>query len=266
MEHTDRILNLEESRNQDKNWQWTDIAGATGSLDELPESVDLRGSRPSNWWGRPEDQGQTGACVGYSLGTVLHWHLEKEGIVARGDAGRPSFKHIWMASKESDRYTSYETSFLNGAGTYLDSALNVLRKRGTVLESVLPMDSQGTLMNEQEFYVLASQFKIKSSFAVSPWGEGHGFEGYKYWLANHGPIQAAIQVDRGFMFANRNTGVLKNYGGGLYGGHAICIAGYRPGEFLVKNSWGTKWGDRGFLWVSEDYAKQAFYESYGIVV
>ena len=261
-----RILNVEESRNQEKNWRWSDIAGATRNLNKLPEAVDLRGDRPSNWWGRVENQGSTGACVGYALGTIMHWHLEKEGHVSRGRRGKPSFRHIWMASKESDRWVSSETSFLDGAGTYLDSALEVVRKRGSVPDKILPMKGGGTLMAERDFYVLASRHKIKSYHSCSFHGD-YGQQGWHYWLANHGPILVRLNVDKAFMFARKRTSVLENYGGGgHYGGHACVIAGYKPGYFLVKNSWGTGWGDRGFVWVSELYARVAFTESYGIIL
>lgn len=48
------------------------------------------------------------------------------------------------------------------------------------------------------------------------------------------------------------------------GGHAICIVGYRPdGRFIVRNSWGTAWGDKGFAYVSPGYIQAAFFdESY----
>jgi len=61
--------------------------------------------------------------------------------------------------------------------------------------------------------------------------------------------------------------VIDRYGGGMFGGHAVVIAGYdEDGNFLVKNSWGRRWGNRGFIWVSENYAKAAFNESYGVTV
>ena len=57
------------------------------------------------------------------------------------------------------------------------------------------------------------------------------------------------------------------------GGHAWCIVGYQDeasvpggGYFIVRNSWGTGWGDRGFAYASNDYARDAFTEAYGAVV
>jgi len=37
------------------------------------------------------------------------------------------------------------------------------------------------------------------------------------------------------------------------GGHAVAIVGYGKDGFLIKNSWGPDWGDKGYAWISYDY-------------
>jgi C1A family cysteine protease len=55
----------------------------------------------------------------------------------------------------------------------------------------------------------------------------------------------------------------------IVGGHAVCIAGYdddkviknqtstvepdTKGAFLIRNSWGTKWGEKGYGWIPYKY-------------
>ena len=41
------------------------------------------------------------------------------------------------------------------------------------------------------------------------------------------------------------------------GGHAIALVGYTPDRFIVRNSWGTGWGDKGFAYASLEYASSA---------
>jgi C1A family cysteine protease len=36
-------------------------------------------------------------------------------------------------------------------------------------------------------------------------------------------------------------------------GHAVTIVGYDENGFLIKNSWGEQWGEKGYGWVSFDY-------------
>ena len=50
------------------------------------------------------------------------------------------------------------------------------------------------------------------------------------------------------------------------GGHCVALVGYRKDSFIVRNSWGTGWGDKGFAYASLPYAQAAFTEAYGIQV
>jgi C1A family cysteine protease len=52
------------------------------------------------------------------------------------------------------------------------------------------------------------------------------------------------------------------------GGHALDLAGYRntPNgrQFLIHNSWGESWGDKGYAWISEKMVKDMMYYAYRI--
>ena len=52
------------------------------------------------------------------------------------------------------------------------------------------------------------------------------------------------------------------------GGHAVAIVGYSADKrFIIRNSWGTAWGDKGYGYASEAYITAAFFnESYGITL
>ena len=38
------------------------------------------------------------------------------------------------------------------------------------------------------------------------------------------------------------------------GGHELCLIGYddTKQQFIVRNSWGTQWGDKGFCYIPYD--------------
>jgi C1A family cysteine protease len=42
----------------------------------------------------------------------------------------------------------------------------------------------------------------------------------------------------------------------LLGGHAVCVIGYDDSKsaFLVRNSWGSRWGWNGNFWLPYAYA------------
>jgi len=44
------------------------------------------------------------------------------------------------------------------------------------------------------------------------------------------------------------------------GGHSMCVVGMSEQRqaFLVRNSWGTFWGDAGHCWIPYDYLASPF--------
>lgn len=52
----------------------------------------------------------------------------------------------------------------------------------------------------------------------------------------------------------------------IEGGHVMSIVGYTTTHFIIRNSWGTDWGHKGFAYASYDYVMDAFKEAYGIVI
>ena len=46
----------------------------------------------------------------------------------------------------------------------------------------------------------------------------------------------------------------------------MALVGYTTTGFIVRNSWGTGWGDKGFAYAADTYAQPAFTEAYGVVV
>jgi hypothetical protein len=117
----------------------------------LPASKDLREPR----W-KVGDQGTTGGCVGWATAdSLLRWHFVKAGRLVKDVRLSPRF--LWMASKETDRFTQ-PTTFIEVAGTSLKSALDIARRFGVVREPVLPFASAKLYGGRPKtFYALASR-------------------------------------------------------------------------------------------------------------
>ena len=78
-----------------------------------------------------------------------------------------------------------------------------------------------------------------------------------------------LNVDATWDGAKATHGLLDVFQPGtIRGGHAVALVGYRAdGRFIVRNSWGTAWGDNGFGYASEAYITGAFFnESYGVTI
>lgn len=82
------------------------------------------------------------------------------------------------------------------------------------------------------------------------------------------PSWPGIRVDAAFDNAAATGGLLDTTGPKPGGGHAVAIVGYREDDrFIVRNSWGTSWGDGGFAYASPDYIQAQFFdEAYVVTV
>jgi Papain family cysteine protease len=258
-----RVLNVVPSRDTERDWgiETADAAGLlAGAPGAVPKSKDLR----ETWW-KIGDQGSTGSCVGWATAdSLLRWHFVKAGKLKNTDTLSKRF--IWMASKETDEFNSSPTTFIENAGTSLKAALDVARKFGAVKENVLPF-AGGLYPNDPAtFYALAAQLKIMSYFNLSL-NRGGSFDSWRRWLATHGPMLTRLDVDRTWDDSTTNAGNMDAYlPNTRRGGHAVSIVGYTADRFIIRNSWGTGWGDKGFAYASLAYAQDAFTEAYGISV
>lgn len=252
------ILNCEPSRKTLSDWS-IEVASDAGVLAaaSVPPSIDLR----APWW-KIGDQGQTGSCVGWSsTDAVIRWHFVKRQMIQQTE--QLSVRQVWIASKETDEITSAPTTYIETAGTTLKSALDVARKFGVVMESVLPFAGNALYSGTLEaFYSLAAQRKISSYFNLRV-----DLLAWRSWIATNGPILTRLDVDDTWYNASQTLGALQVYHRPAKpAGHAVAIVGYTPTHFIVRNSWGAAWGDQGFGYASNAYAAAAFTEAYGIAV
>ena len=252
------VLNCVPSSDPQDDWTFEDAAGA-GAVDaarSAPASRDLR----APWW-KIEQQGSTGACVGFATAYgVLRWHYVKKRLMDKRD--RPSARFIWMANKETDQIRSYPTTFLETSGTQTKLALKVARKFGCVPDKLLPMTGALSSMSQASFYTIAARYRIAGYHNL-----GRDLDNWRQWLAFNGPILTRLGVDRTFDRATQTNGELEKYKSRtVRGGHAVCLVGYTRDYFIVRNSWGTQWGHKGFAYASNDYAADAFNEAYGAVM
>lgn len=256
---TQRICNLVPSKGTEKDWGFQDAlaSGALGAVTAPPTSVDLR----SPWWA-VDDQEDTGSCVGWATAEgVVRYHMVTAGKLAKNLQLSPRF--TWMGSKETDEYTTHPETFIEGAGTSLKAAMDIARKYGSVTMDLLPFHISTKMYsgNENTFFASAAQFKIASYFNLH-----RDLNQWKSWLASTGPILAGLSVDHTWDNATATGGNIDVFmPNTVRGGHAIAIVGYTSsGRFIVRNSWGVGWGDRGFGYVSAAYIAAGFFdESYG---
>jgi hypothetical protein len=88
---------------------------------------------------------------------------------------------------------------------------------------------------------------------ITEWGwVDHNISVMKQALIDHGPLIICIGVYQDFNFYH--GGVYHHRWGPRIGGHVVAIVGYNDSQqcWIVKNSWGTKWGEDGWFRMAYD--------------
>lgn len=253
-----RVLNCVPSSKTETDWA-LEAAASAGVIKLRKKILASKDLRNASWWDI-RNQEETGSCVGWAVADgVFRWHFVKARKLKKRE--RLSVRYVWMSAKETDDMISKPTTFIEEAGTRIKAALDVARHYGVVKEPLLPFNS-GKLYPKDDiaFYIEAGKLKIGSYFNLK------GPLAWRRWIAQQGPIVAAFVPDDQFMSATRSTARLYRYDrlSASDSGHAIVLVGYTPTHFIVRNSWGKGWGDGGYAYFYDAYAKAAIFEAYGI--
>ena len=138
-----------------------------------------------------------------------------------------------------------------GSGWLFVPALNALQKYGLCTESCYPY-----LTDELRCAGYSSQL-VK----IASWKQLNSLDEIKWWIANKGPVITGMEVYDDFF--NYDSGIYSAAYGGFVGNHALSVVGFSDeGKYWIcKNSWGTSWGESG--WVRMSYTADTGFGSYG---
>lgn len=239
----------------------------------LPPFVD---HRMTGLEGPVKSQGAVGTCTAVSLSTAMDHAVRKMG---RGDV--ISALHIWSKYAISsmgvagDR-TEGERIALEPAWPYDPAkACKLLRqpfdscaKAYGVTPATGDLDPQlraeRTAANGAGRYTIAAIEQLRSKPA--------DLDEMSAVLAGGDAIWASFSVDSD-AWTSRNMlagAVIPDYSQTESTGHAVVLAGYRVSgagkQFLVHNSWGTKWGEGGYAWISGAMVQQHLRAAYKVRV
>jgi len=88
---------------------------------------------------------------------------------------------------------------------------------------------------------------------ITEWGwVDHNITSMKQALIDHGPLIICIHFWQDFFYYF--GGVYQHHTGDHVGGHVVTIVGYDDSKscWIVKNSWGPKWGEKGWFRMAYD--------------
>lgn len=224
---------------------------------KLPVSASLRRFAPT-----PRNQGHQGSCVGWASSYAARTILEA------------------VRTGENPNKIAYSPSFLynqigvtNCQGAFTGQALEHMKNKGLIEFSKFPYNpnSCSKKPNQQELREALNN-RIKGYNRLTKTGRNYDvdLEAVKQNIAQGAPVIIAAKVPNSFqnMIGKklwRPTNAERRQVDRL-GGHAMCLIGYDNNQevFEIQNSWGTEWGDNGFVFVKYDDFKTFCREAYGV--
>ncbi|MEB3196200.1 MAG: C1 family peptidase [Candidatus Sericytochromatia bacterium] len=203
----------------------------------MPIKVDLRGRCSPIY-----DQGDLGSCTAFAMGKGAREFLQR----IRGEQPTPL----------SALYLYYETRKLRNAvhldsGATITDTMRAIAQAGVAPETSWPY--QIAFFTEQPppaAYSQAPAWKLTTGVQLA------GLEDIKRALARKQPVVFGMRVYQTFRDVG-SDGMLPmpQPGDVMVGGHAVVAVGYdnRRQVLIVRNSFGTFWGDQGYFYLPYAY-------------
>lgn len=168
-----------------------------------------------------KDQGQEGLCTAFAVSAGMEMLAKSKPDLSE--------KHLWS------KYQQYDTTY----------ALSASKKYLITTENVWPYNGKPVTTRIKGIAKTLSYSELRS------WDDV-----YKKLDERKSVI---LSAETNTSWSNPYKGILRTTGT-RQGGHAIKVSGYfdtNKGRYLIiKNSWGTGYGDRGYVYLPELYCNR----------
>jgi len=206
----------------------------------LPTEVDLRGNDPFIF-----NQEALGSCVG-NASAMAHIYNQRS----------MSVKNLLIPSR---LFIYYNARLIEGTinvdcGCQIRNGIKVLAKVGSC--------------SEEKWIYDISKFKKRPTLGCYWEARKHQVIEYKRLNQTLDQLKGCLAEGHPFIFgftvfsyfqsnevANSGTLNMPTQGEGRCGGHCVLAVGYKESEkrFIIQNSWGDDWGQKGFFTMPYDY-------------
>jgi C1A family cysteine protease len=248
------------------------LIGRTGALElaeaALPASVDLR-----TWCSPIEAQGPLNSCTAHATVGLLEY-FERRSFGRHVDASRLFLYKV----------TRNLIGSVTDTGAYLRSAMGALALVGVAPERYWPYVLTNVNVEPPPFcYALADNYVADLYYRLDPPMRP------KPEVVQEVKAQLAAGLPSSFGFTAyisilepRLAGAipLPGFGEGVFQTHAMATVGYddakrirnpapgspeTAGAFLVRNSWGTGWGEAGYGWLPYAYIELGLAQDFWVL-
>lgn len=227
----------------------------------LPKTVDLRSKCPAVY-----DQGDLGSCTANAGCTCRYMLLDSEKI---------DFSRLFLYYTER----SIEGNVKKDDGASLRDTCKSIYKFGVCEEKYMPY-------NEDKYSNPPSRIAVANAknYKITAYKSLTTLDEIKQSLAfRQQPVLLGMDVYESFESNDTaKTGIMRipKKGEKMLGGHAVLVTGYnnirrkyktitkntyKYGYLIVRNSWGSDWGDGGYFYMPYDYITPEYTYDYWIM-
>jgi len=220
----------------------------------LPPSVDLR-----PYCSPVVDQGDLGSCTGNAIASGL-----REFMVLKSGAPLKRLSRLFVYYEER----AAEGTTDEDSGANIRDGMDCILKLGICTETLDPYNIN-TFKNPPSAQALAEakDYKVTKYMRVA------GLLAVKQCLAAGYPVVAGMDVFNQMESKEAaTTGIVRlpALHEQSIGGHAVTVVGYVDtpkyspgawkggGKWIMRNSWGANWGDKGYFYLAYDYTNLGY--------
>jgi cathepsin F len=230
-----KYIDPKKSRNSARNVLAPDATSSTSSLTDITPTVvttSAKNWKDSGYVTPIKDQGACGSCYAFSALGML------ESQYAKNNGGK-------IIDLSEQQIITCDTLDYGCNGGYMENVYKYLQKvGGAVSETSLPYN-----LRSKKCQLTSRMAKLVQ--VVSYTDISTNEIDIANTLSTYGPITTAIN---GNILQVYNNGIISSSSCSLTLNHAVILIGYGPASdgsgtdyWIVKNSWGTGWGESGFF-------------------
>jgi Papain family cysteine protease len=191
------------------------------------------------------DQGQTGRCSAFAWTHAV----EMSRNILQQDPARlsPNFTMLEFQQMQGDAQ-DYRYAYSGGDGTVSGpDPGRVMVQNGTCKQELWPDDRPEPVADEGKLEADAGNYRLEA--APLP----IAIDDVRKVLSAGCPVHVSMNTGTAFSDVGRD-GVFNAAEApwGRHGRHAMLMTGYTGNFFILKNSWGTDWGDQGYCYVPKN--------------
>ena len=200
------------------------------TAEEFPESFKLPEVSVKN-------QGSTGSCVAHACSTVVEFHNKRQ-------------ENTDIVFSTEFIYGYRPAGYYVGEGMYVRNALKTLKDLGDCPLS----DLKGNHKCPEAMEIVEAKLEDLKDKAyphrISTYAKVSTADEIKQALMSFGYVVASMKWYRDYKLKN---GVYTYTSNDNYGYHCVVIYGWDERGWLVQNSWGSGWGQKGKFVVPFDF-------------